>query len=195
VADNRTVATGESPESEFTKIAGYGRVVEGLTLVEKKDLNLSLGVGFNSIPQGRAVTSGFHADLSYENHTLKGFCSYTSLALNLDGDAMNFILSYGYGLRIPNFEIYPFAGFGMDTYSSEGSDDHEKSDLNAYVLQGGLRAQVNIFYPVYLFWNLSYNTVFGKGDNYQNLEGLSNDKGDFRDMNGMQTALGIRYCF
>ena len=108
---------------------------------------------------------------------------------------MNLILSYGYGLRIPNFEIYPFAGFGMDTYSSEGSDDHEKSDLNAYVLQGGLRAQVNIFYPVYLFWNLSYNTVFGKGDNYQNLEGLSNDKGDFRDMNGMQTALGIRYCF
>ena len=195
VADNRTVATGESPESEFTKIAGYGRVVEGLTLVEKKDLNLSLGVGFNSIPQGGPVNSGFHADLSYENHTGRRFCSYTSLAFNLDGSAMNLILSYGYGLRIPNFEIYPFAGFGMDTYSFDGSDAYEKADLRAYVLQGGLRAQVNIYYPVYLFWNVSYNAVFGKGNIYQSYEGVSNNMGNFRDMNGSQTALGIRYCF
>ncbi|MDD2560356.1 MAG: hypothetical protein PHE04_06795 [Bacteroidales bacterium] len=195
IADNRIVATGESPESEFTKIAGYGRVVEGLTLVEKKDLNLSIGVGFNSIPQGIAVSGGFHADLSYENHTRKGFCAYTSLALNIDGSAMNGILSYGYGLRIPNFEIYPFAGVGIDAYSFEGDDAYEDSDLNAYLLQGGLRAQLNIFYPVYLFWNVSYNTVFLKGSVYESLEGVSNSLGDFRDMNGTQTALGVRFCF
>jgi hypothetical protein len=104
-------------------------------------------------------------------------------------------LSYGYGLRIPNFEIYPFAGFGMDTYSFDGSDAYEKADLRAYVLQGGLRAQVNIYYPVYLFWNVSYNAVFGKGNIYQSYEGVSNNMGNFRDMNGSQTALGIRYCF
>ncbi len=195
VADNRIVATGESPESEFTKIAGYGRVVEGLTLVEKKDLNLSLGVGFNNIPQGIAVNGGFHADLSYENHTAKGFCSYTSVALNIDGSALNYLLSYGYGLRIPNFEIYPFAGVGVDAYSFDGDDAYESSDLNAYVLQGGLRAQLNIYYPVYLFWNLSYNAVFGKGSVYESLEGVSNSDGKFRDMNGMQTALGVRFCF
>ena len=195
VADNRIVATGESPESEFTKIAGYGRVVEGLTLVEKKDLNLSVGLGFNSIPQGMAVNGGFHADISYENHTRKGFCAYTSLALNLDGSAMNGILSYGYGLRIPNFEIYPFAGIGVDAYSFEGDDAFESSDLNAYVLQGGLRAQLNIYYPVYLFWNVSFNTVLGKGYKYEEFEGKSNSNGDFRDMNGTQTALGVRFCF
>ena len=196
VADNRIVATGESPESEFTKIAGYGRVVEGLTLVEKKDLNLSVGVGFNSIPQGLAVNSGFHADLSYENHTRKGFCAYTSLAFNLDGNAMNGILSYGYGLRIPNFEIYPFAGIGVDAYFFEGDDLYESSDLNAYLLQGGLRAQLNIYYPVYLFWNVSFNTVFLKGDEYISREGKSvSGEGNFRDLNGTQTSLGVRFCF
>ncbi|HOH24956.1 MAG TPA: hypothetical protein PKY68_07725 [Bacteroidales bacterium] len=195
VADNRIVATGESPESEFTKIAGYGRVVEGLTLVEKKDLNLSLGVGFNSIPQGGPVKGGFHLDLSYENHTRKGFCAYATATLNLDGDAMNYLLSYGYGLRIPNFEIYPFAGVGIDAYSFDGDDAYESSDLNAYLVQGGLRAQLNIFYPVYLFWNVSFNTVFGKGYKYEELEGTSDSNGNYRDMNGTQTALGVRYCF
>lgn len=194
VADNRIVATGESPESEFTKIAGYGRVVEGLTLIEKKDLNLSVGLGLNNM-SGGVVTNGFHADLSYENHTRKGFCAYTTLTFNLDGQAMNGILSYGYGLRMPNLEIYPFAGVGIDAYSFEGSDAYEKSDLNAYLVQGGLRAQINIYYPVYLFCNMSYNAVFAKGSIYESLEGLSHSLGDFRDLNGLQTALGIRFCF
>ncbi|MDR2084703.1 MAG: hypothetical protein LBP67_06890 [Bacteroidales bacterium] len=213
IVDNRYVATGQNPESEFRQIAG-NKLELGQSLMEKRDLGFSLSAGYAStLLRGKSNDSiagnigGAHIDIGYEIFMKsKLMSSYTMIACNIEASAFNVALSYYIGLSIRNFEILPFVGFGLDHYSVPDSPDIQSSEgskYGAWFVQGGLRMHVNIYYPVQFFAACEWNQIVSIGDYYDELSGTIKEftvdnslkHYKYRSLNGLHTYGGIRICF
>ncbi|MDL2242122.1 hypothetical protein LJC25_00115 [Bacteroidales bacterium OttesenSCG-928-K03] len=220
IVDNRHVATGENPESQFRQIAGK-KLEAGQSLVEKRDLGFSVSAGYSStLLRGENTISidgedttrilgnigGFHLDVAYELFLNQNISNYAMIGLNVEGDALNVALSYNFGLSIRNFELLPYVGFGLDYFMAPNSPDVDTKEGNKYsawFVQGGVRAHVNIYYPVQLFVACEWNQAIVIGETYHELAGtitefVENDKVKdykFRNITGLHAYGGIRICF
>lgn len=185
IARNEMVATGQSPTTEFYQIAG-GRLEEGMVLKEKQSyyLNLDLGYRYGEL-------EGVYAGLSTVFYATRATNHNVMLGLTGWDKALTLTLDYGFGLRCNNFDIYPYIGAGLDSFlkDKDESDEDNKQSM-AWLAQGGVRFNLNIYYPLQLFGAVEYNYLLKEEENYTNKKILKD-----RNIEGFNLYGGIRICF
>lgn len=186
IADNRGVATGHTPTTEFYQIAG-SPLAEGMTIEEKHSLyvNLDLGYRYGNLEGGYiGLSTNLYAARAANHNVLLG--------VTVGDKTVTVTLDYGFGIRCNNFALYPYLGAGLDCFLNEKEDrSHSTTDGNrAWLAQGGVRFDLNIYYPVQLFGAVEYDYLFDKGDAYR-------EKMEARDRNpgGVNVYGGLRICF
>ena len=213
IVDNRHVATGQNPESEFRQIAGK-RLDTGQSLVEKRDRALSIAAGLSStMLHGQANdsiagnTAGFHADVAYEIFGKSKMVHYAMLSLDLEGSALSFALSYNFGWNFRALEVLPYVGFGADSYMVPAEANLSDEIFGAWFLQAGLRTHINIVYPLQFFLSCGWNQQIFEGEVHRELSGtvqkyeIEGEDGaklksfTFRELNGLHMQTGLRFCF
>lgn len=187
IADNRQIATGNSPATEFYQIAG-GKLEEGMTLKEKQSyyINLDLGYRYGEL-------EGIYAGINTSLYATRTTSHYIMLQITGWDKAVTASVDYGFGLRCNNFEIYPYIGAGLDSFlkdKDEPEADDKAGKNNAWLAQGGIRFNLNIYYPVQLFGAVEYNYPFSEGENYKEKK-ITKD----RDIEGFNLCGGVRICF
>lgn len=187
IADNRQIATGDSPTTEFYQIAG-GKLEEGMTLKEKQSyyINLDLGYRYGEL-------EGIYAGINTSLYATRATNHYIMLQVTGWEKAVTASIDYGFGLRCNNFEIYPYIGAGIDSFlkdKDESEADDKAGKNNAWLAQGGVRFNLNIYYPVQLFGAIEYNYLLSEGENYKEKK-ITKD----RDIEGFNLCGGIRICF
>lgn len=226
VSDNRKVSDGETTPTEFYQIAGRA-AQSGWELEEKKSLGINLQAGYQ-VGNLNGITAGISGSLYGRrnlNHYLLldftyGLDSYSvkwNDAKNNETTQYNIMsvnLGYGYGLMKRNWELYPYAGFGIhllgeSTKNDDKGDDvvsierplpqkagkQEEDDFSekmAWMFNAGVRGAVNIYYPVQLFGAVEYSTSVNKGKTY---EALCSHKDIDKATSGIHYRLGVRVCF
>ncbi|MCD8135538.1 MAG: hypothetical protein LUH01_06135, partial [Parabacteroides gordonii] len=187
IANNRQIATGDSPTTEFYQIAG-GKLEEGMTLKEKQSyyINLDLGYRYGEL-------EGIYAGINTSLYATRATNHYIMLQVTGWEKAVTASIDYGFGLRCNNFEIYPYIGAGLDSFlkdKDESEADDKEGKNNAWLAQGGVRFNLNIYYPVQLFGAVEYNYPFSEGEKYKEKK-ITKD----RDIEGFNLCGGIRICF
>ena len=186
IAENRKIATGNSPTTEFYQIAG-GRLEEGMTLKEKQSyyINLDLGYRYGEL-------EGIYAGINTSLYATRATNHYIMLQVTGWEKAVTASIDYGFGLRCNNFEIYPYIGAGLDSFlkdKDESEADDKAGKNNAWLAQGGVRFNLNIYYPVQLFGAIEYNYLLSEGENYKEKKIIKD-----RDIEGFNLCGGIRIC-
>lgn len=187
IARNQHIASGNSATTEFYQIAG-GKLQEGMSIEEKHSLyfNLDLGYRYGNL-------EGVYAGLSSNLYATRATNHNAMIGATVWKEAVTVTLDYGFGLRGNNFDIYPYVGFGMDSFLKDKEEENtsEGSDKNiGWLAQGGLRFDINLYYPVQLFGAVEYNYLWSKGEGYAEKMRSKN-----RDINGVNAYGGIRFCF
>lgn len=186
IADNRKVATGDTPTTEFIQLAGR-KLAEGMSIEEKHSLyfNLDLGYRYGNLEGG-------YIGLSTNLYAARAASHNAMMGVTVGKDAVTVTLDYGFGLRGNNFDIYPYIGAGLDSFLSDKDEDTSSTSSNrrAWLAQGGVRFDLNIYYPVQLFGAVEYNYVFNKGDSYEEKVKIKD-----RDPEGVNAYAGLRICF
>lgn len=186
IADNRKVATGDTPTTEFIQLAGR-KLAEGMSIEEKHSLyfNLDLGYRYGNLEGG-------YIGLSTNLYAARAASHNAMMGVTIGKDAVTVTLDYGFGLRGNNFDIYPYIGAGLDSFLSDKDEEASSTSNNrrAWLAQGGVRFDLNIYYPVQLFGAVEYNYVFNKGDSYEEKVKIKD-----RDPEGVNAYAGLRICF
>lgn len=186
IADNRTVATGDTPTTEFIQLAGR-KLADGMSIEEKHSLyfNLDLGYRYGNLEGG-------YIGLSTNLYAARAASHNAMMGVTVGKDAVTVTLDYGFGLRGNNFDIYPYIGAGLDSFLSDKDEEASSTSNNrrAWLAQGGVRFDLNIYYPVQLFGAVEYNYVFSKGDSYEEKVKIKD-----RDPEGVNAYAGLRICF
>lgn len=179
IADNRHKARGMSEESSFYQVYG-GTVREGMTLVEKRDLGLSVLGGYSLQGMEDFTLRGFYrtgpftgvpslyiiGDLAFdkENYTF-----YGDDELKDDYQFFSYKGGLGKGWRMFRImEIMPYVLYGRETVEVENTE--YATDL----IKGGLYGGLNLVHNIALYGEVNYTMIIGKG--------LEKDGEDFGDM-------------
>lgn len=187
IAQNQQMSSGNSASTEFYQIAG-GKLEEGMSMEEKHSLYLNLDLGYRL-----GKLEGVYAGLSSNLYATRATNHNAMIGATVWKEAVTVTLDYGFGLRCNNFDIYPYVGIGVDTFLKEEEENStpDNSDKNyGWLAQGGLRFDINLYYPVQLFGAVEYNYLWSKGEGYA-AKMISKD----RDINGVNAYGGIRICF
>lgn len=187
IAENRQIATGASPTTEFYQIAG-GRLDEGMTLKEKKSYYINLDIGYRY-----GELEGIYAGINTSLYATRSTNHYIMLQVTGWDNAVTASIDYGFGFRCNNFEIYPYLGAGLDSFlkdDDESEADDKAGKNNAWLAQGGIRFNLNLYYPVQLFGGVEYNYLLSEDDNYK-AKKITKD----RDIEGFNLYGGLRICF
>lgn len=183
IARNQQVASGNSGTTEFYQIAG-GQLEEGMTLEEKHSLYLNLDLGYRY-----GKLEGGYAGLSTNLYATRATNHNAMLGVTIWKEAATVTLDYGFGLRCNNFAIYPYVGAGLDAFFKD-EDEADFGKNNAWLAQGGVRFDLNLYYPLQLFGAVEYNHLLQKGEGYAEKMITKN-----RDINGVNAYGGLRICF
>ncbi len=183
IADNKMVASGQSPTSRFYQIAG-GHLEPGMLMRENKDKGIGISVG----GQYHGVNTVF-VDADYLMHISNwGGCSNILLGLGFDyREAIYMDLNFGFGYGIPVtrwVELMPYAKIGFDGMAHE-KDENKKNSYSTGFVEGGLRFSLQPVYPFRIFVQADYSKKFFTGNCYV--------EGDNRF--GVGLCAGIRYAF
>lgn len=212
IADNRHVTTGNTQPTEFYQIAGKA-AKPGWEMVEKRALGINLEVGYqmgNLNGVGFGFTGSFYGRRNLNHYIvfdmLYGLDKYEiewysgSHTQTVDYNLLVANLGYGYGLVKRNWELFPYIGAGanmlLDNADEEGNDSGEEDnkfmDKTAWMFNCGVRATVNLVYPVQLFGGVEFSTAFYKGNMY---DALCADEDLDKATSGVHFKFGLRYCF
>lgn len=148
IADNRTVATGDTQPSYFYQISGGANIKEGYTIKQKNDLKLGASLALGMSPVGFRVG----LDMDYIAHIgLRGSITYVMLNLgyNLGTDSLfDAMIGAGYGVPISRFfEVTPYI-MGGAYLDSEGNPC-------GYLAEPGARLALTL-QPFSLYVGLGY---------------------------------------
>jgi hypothetical protein len=163
IVDNRTVATGSSPESKFYQTYGGG-IEEGMILQQRLDFGLSVIGGYEVGGMGGG-------NLNFMFRTGQ-FTKVTALYLMLDlglssakpstsvktklpeasYGLFKFSIGLGKGMRIGRiFELTPYAQYGVESTS----DDTYKEIQTGFIKAGGMLG-VNLTHNISLLGQVNY---------------------------------------
>lgn len=185
ITDNRSVSTGSSGTTEFYQIAG-GKLEEGMTLKEKRNFCASFDLGYRY-----GGLEGVYAGLSMFLYASRVMNHNIMFESTIWKDAATVSFNYGFGPRCNNFDIFPYIGIGLDNFFT--SDEEKELDLNknlGWIAKGGIRFNLNIYYPIQLFGAAEYDYLFNKNEEYSQLSSIKD-----RDVQGFNVYGGIRVCF
>lgn len=216
VADNRSVATGETEEfSNFYQISG-GKLREGMYIKQKNDARIGVSASYNF---GRHLTkkTGFsmaEITIDYLLHTSQamGMMQYAMINIGYDdakckiegvsgeykGQMLQVSLGYGVGFHpIRPIEIMPYAFVGCDYNLKNGTDTEKESDESfmkklGYYGGGGAKISFMVAYPVQLFVKADYSYLFSAGVQYVNPRDNSNETNKGQ---GLSVSAGFRVAF
>lgn len=222
ISDNRSITTGNTRPTEFYQIAG-GRVQPGMELVEKKALGLSVDGGYqfgdlngiylgvNGCVYGRKnLNHYFRIDAVYglDNYEIEWVNDANVVKKDITYNLMTFGVAYGYGLVKSNWELYPYLGTGgnsllsttnSDTTEKLENTDEEKEkdssfdDESAWMVNAGIRCNINIRYPVQIFGEANYSLIVSEGKVYKAVRKVHDDLD--KASNGLNFRVGLRICF
>ena len=185
ITDNRIVATGNSGTTEFYQIAG-GKLEEGMTLKEKRNFCASFDLGYRY-----GKLEGVYTGLSVFLYGSRIMNHNVMFEATVWKDAATVSLDYGFGPRCNNFDIFPYVGIGLDNFFT----DEEEKDLGlkknlGWIAKGGIRFNLNIYYPIQLFGAAEYDYLFDKNEEYLQLVSIKD-----RNIQGFNVYGGLRICF
>ncbi len=206
VADNRNIATGDSPESKFYQVYG-GTVKQGMVMQQRNDLGLSVLAGYETggiagITAGFWLRTGFITRIpSFYVMGDLGFDSgdYDPDPQELEKNDYSFFrfsVGLGKGLRFARFfEITPYLAWGMESTSNK-----TLTTIRTNYVKGGGAFGVSLTHFLSLIGQVNYYEPFG---NIQTKRSSDADlqekdytwKDAFADREGMGFMFGIRIEF
>ncbi|MBC7124546.1 MAG: hypothetical protein H5T24_02865 [Bacteroidales bacterium] len=196
IVDNRQVAKGDMPTSQFYQTAGR-RLREGYLLRQQNDLGLELLVGYEAgevggvygridARMGRYV--GIRALFVYVEGGVqaKDYEPYESIAF----------LHYGAGLAkgfmlTRNLELRPYVGLGQEQASHS---DFDNGSLKVLYLKAGANLALNLKHNFQLMGGIGSYSFIGNAENDDGDTGLTWDE-IFTDRKGMATMFGVKFMF
>lgn len=197
VSSNTGMSIGETEPSEFYQISGLANIDEGWTIKQSNDLGLGVMAGIKTGSMGKlslAVDIDFLMDVK-----TGGSMSYALFSGSFDLKQANYVpiffgIGYGYGLHLSRFfEVMPYAMIGMDHigYSSTDNSKDRFVRESALVLEPGVRAAVNVAYPLQVFVKafVDWNPEFIQGSLYKIYNETVGHKSGF----GLQA--GLKWTF
>jgi hypothetical protein len=206
IADNRTIATGSSPESKFYQTYG-GTIQEGMILQQRLDFGLSAIAGYESGGIG-----GFDLNFMFRTGPISKITGlYLMIDLGLDSgnpDAGSFLTASKYnffrysfgvgkGLRMARIvELTPFAQYGIEQTKEK---DKYKQIQTSFVKFGAMLG-INLLHNVCLVGQASSYAPFGDisfkdgSDNKLDIKGQT-WKNNFSDRTGTSVMVGVRFEF
>lgn len=130
-----------------------------MTIEEKHSLyvNLDLGYRYGNLEGGYiGLSTNLYAARAANHNAMMG--------VTVGNKTVTVTLDYGFGVRCNNFALYPYIGAGLDCFLNEKEDsEHSTTEGNrAWLAQGGVRFDLNIYYPVQLFGAVEYDCLFDK---------------------------------
>ncbi len=221
VADNASDADGRSPMSEFYQISHMQNIRPGYVLKESNDMGMGVAAAYNignmsiakvtidylmSIGAG-GVSSYMIMDFGYDVLSAsklrkEGFVIDGTI-YNEGLSFLNCAIGYGYGFRPGSrlLEIVPAIYLGADymQVNSELDDDSEESNEEFIAKTGfygraGVKANLNIAYPLQLVVGVDYSLIVYEGEFYKrNNESLAT--GGCERTGGLALSLGLKYIF
>ncbi len=162
VIDNRQDELGNTRESSFYQIGG-GKITEGMTLQEAKDMGIGLGAGIGSdgFVMRLDINIGQWIDMPLKQWKLYGDLGISKKELEWElfpaasttfptgpADFSSTKFSVGLLKDIPfmhNFHLGAYLGYGFETLTWDDAED--KESLNASGLQFGAKIGMNLFSP------------------------------------------------
>jgi hypothetical protein len=206
IVDNRTVATGSSPESRFYQTYG-GNIQEGMILQQRLDFGLSVIAGYESGNIGGM-------DLNFMIRT-GPFTKMTGLYLmgDIGFQSAEYMTSWGTGLMDYSFVRYSF-GLGkgirmgrimeLTPYIQYGLEQTEEKDkynsIQTSLIKAGCMLGINLTHNFYLVGQVNNYTPFGDisvkntSDVKSTLTGQTWEN-NFKDRSGTSFMGGIRFEF
>ena len=206
IADNRTVATGSSPESTFYQTYG-GTIQEGMILQQRLDFGLSAIAGYETGGIG-----GFDVNLMFRTGPVSKVTSlylmidfgmdskkYSPPALtNVNYSFLRYSIGVGKGLRMGRIiELTPYVQYGIE--QTKTKIDSYKDISTSFIKAGGMLG-INLMHNVYLVGQLNYYMPFGDIAVKDNNGTKSTWKGvtwetEFADRTGTSIMAGLRFEF
>lgn len=206
IVDNRTVATGSSPESQFYQTYG-GTIQEGMILQQRLDFGLSVIAGYESGGIG-----GMDLNFMFRTGPLTKVTSlYLMIDLGLDSKKyapssltdtdysfLRYSIGLGKGLRMGRIvELTPYVQYGIE--QTKTKVDAYKDIQTSFIKAGGMLG-INITHNFYLLGQLNYYSPFGDISVKDNNGTKSTWKGvtwtnEFAERTGTSFMLGVRVEF
>lgn len=213
ISNNLGNATGDMLESQFYQISGL-RVSEGALLKQSNDISLGVSLGYR---MGAIAGYNLLLDKLISIRT-NGISHYALIGMNFDilsekklnrhglqtttGKGVNFInatVGYGIGLHpyIHQIEFVPYVMLGLDNILLNGEEMEEEatfSQKTAYAVVGGIKLNVNVYYPFQIYAAADYNQFLLQGSIYNERNTYLRGAGIGRE-NGFSFSFGVKYIF
>lgn len=213
ISNNLGNASGDMLESQFYQISGL-RVSEGALLKQSNDISLGVSLGYR---MGAIAGYNLLLDKLISIRT-NGISHYALIGMNFDilsenklnshglqttnGKGVNFInatVGYGIGLRpyIHQIEFVPYLMLGIDNILLNGEEMEEEATFSqkaAYAVVGGVKLNVNIYYPFQIYAAADYNQFLLQGSIYKDRNTTLSGAGIGRE-NGFTFSFGVKYIF
>ena len=203
IASNTGMAMGETEPSKFYQISGLANIEEGWTIKQSNDFGLGV-LPFYRVGGISNVSFGVDLDWLMKTST-SGTMSYLLGTIGIDPksnpySAFNAGLGYGFGLHFTRFfELMPYGMIGLD-HLGLSSDDTSNDDSrfmrsSALYLEPGVRAALNVAYPLQVYAKICADLLLPLGDIYkrynENLDYYYDDK----HHSGIGLQFGAKWTF
>lgn len=173
ISSNTGMSIGETEPSKFYQISGLANIEEGWTIKQSNDLKLGVTAG---VRIGGTGGTSIGADVDFLANTSNvGTMSYLMLTgafdiTKADYAPIQFGLGFAYGFHLTRFvELAPYAVIGMEHigYSSTDTSDDRFMRESALLLEPGVRAAVNVAYPLQVVAKAYYDVLALQGSTYK----------------------------
>ena len=179
IAENKGIAEGNSPCSDFYQISGRRNAKEGMFLKQNKDTKLNLWVSGNFLKNALAPVN---VDVDYLIKTSQtlGLMQYSGISIGANfgkqkwddktGFWLPVSLHYGLGIHFLRWlELTPNVGVGAMMPLNAAEDSNNGDDVSfakkiAYYAHGGVKLGFQVCYPVSIFIRADYSYDFAHGE-------------------------------
>ncbi len=208
IVDNRTVATGSSPESSFYQTYG-GTIGEGMILQQRLDLGLSAvagfevgGIGgldfnlmFRTGPVSNITSLYLMVDIGFDPSKTASSTKFTESKYNFT----RYSIGVGKGLRFARIvELTPYVQYGI-----EQTKDKSYKDIQTSLIKSGAMLGFNLTHNISLLGQLNYYMPIGDisvkdgNDTKVDVSGWTKKAwtDHFKDRTGTSIMFGLRMEF
>ena len=203
VASNTGMSIGATEPSEFYQISGLANIEEGWTIKQSNDFRVGV---MPFLRVGGISTMSVGLDIDWlMNVTTHGSMSYILATIGIDPksnpySAVNFGLGYAFGLHLTRFiEVAPYGMIGLD-HLGLSSDDTSTDDSrflrsSALILEPGVRAAVNVAYPLQVYAKICADLLLPLGDIYKRYNESMEYYYDNNHHSGVGLQIGAKWTF
>ncbi len=205
IAENRTIATGSSPESKFYQT--YGKTIqEGMVLQQKLDFGISLmpgfevggiggmdlGIMFRTGPLTKVTALYLLGDIGYGTGNYNPVFNGSMTKYNF----LRYSIGVGKGLRFARIvELTPYVQYGI-----ESTKDKTYEDISTSYIKLGAMLGFNIAHNISLFgqandYMTGSTTVKKTKDSTAESAYAGSWDSYFKGRNGTSIMIGVRFEF